>query len=183
MAAILLLLGAAALYKLSAYRRSAAGNKALDSVAVLPFTNAAGDPDMEYLSDGITESLIDRLSRVPQLRVVPRSTVFRYKGQEGAPDRIAQDLHVSAVVTGSVGRRGDVIIVDAELIDVGRQSRFWGDQYSNKLADVLAVQKDISRAIAEHLRIELTGAGEGQIAKHDTENPEAYQLYLRGRYY
>ena len=183
LAAILLLLGAAALYRFSASRRSAAGNKALDSVAVLPFTNVAGDPDMEYLSDGITESLINSLSRVPQLRVVPRSTVFRYKGQEGAPDRIAQDLHVSAVVTGSVGRRGDVIVVDAELIDVGRQSQLWGDQYSNKLADVLAVQKDISRAIAEHLRIELTGAGERQIAKHDTENPEAYQLYLRGRYY
>jgi eukaryotic-like serine/threonine-protein kinase len=181
--AILLLVVAVALYQFSGSRKSTAGNKALDSVAVLPFTNVGGDPDTEYLSDGITESLINSLSRVPQLRVVPRSTVFRYKGQESAAEKVAQDLHVSAVVTGSVTRRGDVFIVDTELIDVGRQSQLWGDQYARKLADILAVQEEISKAIAEHLRIELTGAGEQQLAKHDTQNPEAYQLYLRGRYY
>jgi eukaryotic-like serine/threonine-protein kinase len=182
LAAVLLLL-AAAVYHFRGFFKSSAGNKALDSVAVLPFTNVGGDPDTEYLSDGITESLINSLSRISQLRVVPRSTVFRYKGKDSAPDNVARDLNVSAVVTGSVQRRGDVFVVDAELIDVGRQSQLWGDQYSRKLADILAVQEEISRSIAEHLRIELTGAGEQQLAKHDTENSEAYQLYLRGRFY
>ena len=180
---VVLLLLAAALYPFRVSRRPTAANKALDSVAVLPFTNVGGDPDTEYLSDGITESLINSLSRVSQLRVVPRSTVFRYKGQDSAPEKVARDLNVSAVVTGSVQRRGEVFVVDAELIDVGRQSQLWGDQYSRKLVDILAIQDDISKAIAEHLRIELTGEGRQQLAKHDTENPEAYQLYLRGRYY
>jgi len=182
LAAVLFLI-AAVLYQFRGSRKSTGGSKALDSVAVLPFTNVGGDPDTEYLSDGITESLINSLSRLSQLRVVPRSTVFRYKGQDNTPEKAARDLNVSAVVTGSVQRRGDVFVVDAELIDVGRQSQLWGDQYSRKLADILAVQEDISKSIAEHLRIELTGVGEQQLAKHDTENPEAYQLYLRGRYY
>jgi len=181
-AAVLLLL-TATVYHFRGSFKFAAGNKALDSVAVLPFTNVGGDPDTEYLSDGISESLISSLSRVSQLRVIPRSTVFRYKGQDSAPEKIARDLNVSAVVTGSVQRRGDVFVVDAELIDVGRQSQLWGDRYSRKLADILAMQDDISKAIVEHLRIELTGEGEQQLAKHDTESPEAYQLYLRGRYY
>jgi serine/threonine protein kinase/Tfp pilus assembly protein PilF len=183
LAATLLLVAAVVAYQFRGFRNSTLGNKALDSVAVLPFTNVGGDPDTEYLSDGITESLINSLSRLSQLRVVPRSTVFRYKGQDGASDKIAHDLNVGAVVTGRVSRRGDSFVVDAELIDVARQSQLWGEQYSRKLSDVLAIQQDISKAIAEHLRVELTGAGQQQLAKHDTENSEAYQLYLQGRYY
>jgi len=159
------------------------GGGSLDSVAVLPFANGGGDPDTEYLSDGITESLINSLSHVSQLRVVPRSTVFRYKGREGSPEKIGQELNVRAVVTGRVTRRGDVFQVSAELMDVGRQSQVWGDQYSKKLADIQGIQEDISKAIATNLRVELNGKERQQIAKRDTENPEAYRLYLQGRYY
>jgi eukaryotic-like serine/threonine-protein kinase len=159
------------------------GGGSLDSVAVLPFANGGGDPDTEYLSDGITESLINSLSHVSQLRVVPRSTVFRYKGREGSPEKIGQELNVRAVVTGRVTRRGDAFQVSAELMDVGRQSQVWGDQYSKKLSDIQGIQEDISKAIASNLRIELNGKEKQQIAKRDTENPEAYRLYLQGRYY
>ena len=159
------------------------GGGSLDSVAVLPFANGGGDPDTEYLSDGITESLINSLSHVSQLRVVPRSTVFRYKGRENTPEKIGQELNVRAVVTGRVTRRGDSFLVSAELMDVGRQSQVWGDQYSKKLADIQGIQEDISKAIATNLRVELNGKEQQQIAKRDTENPEAYRLYLQGRYY
>ena len=155
----------------------------IDSVAVLPFANTGGDQDTEYLSDGITETLINNLSRVSRLRVVPRSTVFRYKGQSNAPEKIGQELNVRAVVTGRVTRRGDSFVVGAELIDVSRDSQLWGDQYSQKLSNILGIQEQISKAIADHLRIELSGADQRQLAKRDTENSEAYQLYLRGRYF
>jgi serine/threonine protein kinase/tetratricopeptide (TPR) repeat protein len=166
-------------------RRSGASSPggSIDSVAVLPFANAGGDQDTEYLSDGITETLINNLSRVSKLRVVPRSTVFRYKGQSAAPEKIGHELNVRSVVTGRVTRRGDSFIVGAELIDVSRDSQLWGDQYSQKLSDILGVQEQISKAIAGHLRIELSGADQRQLAKRDTENSEAYQLYLRGRYF
>ncbi len=155
----------------------------MDSVAVLPFSNAGGDQDTEYLSDGITETLINNLSRVSKLRVVPRSTVFRYKGQSNAPEKIGHELNVRAVVTGRVTRRGDFFVVGAELIDVGRDSQLWGDQYSQKLSDILGLQEQISKSITSHLRIELSGTEQQQLTKRDTENAEAYQLYLRGRYF
>ncbi|HEY6266857.1 MAG TPA: protein kinase [Candidatus Acidoferrum sp.] len=155
----------------------------INSVAVLPFANAGGDQDTEYLSDGITETLINNLSRVSKLRVVPRSTVFRYKGQANTPEKIGHDLNVRAVVTGRVTRRGDSFIVSAELMDVSKDSQLWGDQYSQKLSDILGIQDQISRAIADHLKVELTGAEQQKLAKRDTKNVEAYQLYLRGRYF
>ena len=117
----------------------------IDSVAVLPFANIGGDPDTEYLSDGITESLINSLSRISKLRVVPRSTVFRYKGQAGAPEKIGRELNVQGVVTGRVSRRGDTFVVGAELIDVSRESQLWGEQYSEKLAASLASRKKSPR--------------------------------------
>ena len=155
----------------------------IDSVAVLPFANIGGDPETEYLSDGITESLINSLSHISKLRVVPRSTVFRYKGQASAPEKIGRELNVQGVVTGRVTRRGDTFVVGAELIDVSRESQLWGEQYSEKLAAVLGLQEEISKAIADNLRIQLNGKEQQQLAKRDTENGEAYQLYLRGRYY
>jgi serine/threonine protein kinase/tetratricopeptide (TPR) repeat protein len=155
----------------------------IDSVAVLPFTNTGGEQDTEYLSDGITETLINNLSRVSKLRVVPRSTVFRYKGQSNAPEKIARELNVRAVVTGRVTRRGDSFVVGAELIDVARDSQLWGDQYSQKLSDILGIQEQISREITDHLKVQLSGAEQQQLTKRDTQNPEAYQLYLRGRYF
>jgi eukaryotic-like serine/threonine-protein kinase len=155
----------------------------IDSVAVLPFANTGSDPDTEYLSDGITESVINSLSHVSKLRVVPRSTVFRYKGKQNAPEQIGQELNVRGVVTGRVARRGDAFLVSAELTDVGRDSQLWGESYSKKLADIQSIQEEISKSIAENLRIELSGKEQQQISKKDTQNPEAYQLYLRGRYY
>jgi eukaryotic-like serine/threonine-protein kinase len=155
----------------------------IDSVAVLPFANSGGDPDTEFLSDGITESVINSLSRVSKLRVVPRSTVFRYKGKQNAPEQIGQELKVRGVVTGRVARRGDAFLVSAELTDVNRDSQLWGESYSKKLADIQNVQEEISKSIADNLRIELSGKEKQEIAKRDTQNPEAYQLYLRGRYF
>ena len=167
------------------YRGNAAlhSGESIDSVAVLPFANVGGDPDAEYLSDGITESVINSLSHVSKLRVVPRTTVFRYKGQQIAPEKIGQELSIGAVVTGRVARRGDVFLVSAELMDVRRESQIWGEQYSKKLADIQSVQEEISKAIAANLRIELSGKERQEIVKRDTANPEAYQLYLRGRYH
>ena len=166
-------------------RRSGASSPGgfIDSVAVLPFANAGGDQDTEYLSDGITETLINNLSRVSKLRVVPRSTVFRYKGQSNPPEKIGQELNVRAVVTGRVTRRGDSFVVGAELIDVSRDSQLWGDRYSQKLSDILGIQEQISKSITSHLRIELSGTEQQRLVKRDTENAEAYQLYLRGRFY
>jgi serine/threonine protein kinase/tetratricopeptide (TPR) repeat protein len=181
LAAIAVLVVGAGLWFHRANHPSAGGP--MDSVAVLPFANGGGDPDTEYLSDGITESLINSLSHVSRLRVVPRSTVFRYKGNESTPEKIGQELNVRAVVTGRVTRRGDAFLVSAELMDVSRESQVWGEQYSKKLADIQGIQEDISKAIAANLRIELNGKEERQIAKRDTENPEAYRLYLQGRYY
>jgi serine/threonine protein kinase/Tfp pilus assembly protein PilF len=162
---------------------SSSPSGSIDSVAVLPFTNTGGEQDTEYLSDGITETLINNLSRVSKLRVVPRSTVFRYKGQSNAPEKIARELNVRAVVTGRVTRRGDSFVVGAELIDVARDSQLWGDQYSQKLSDILGIQEQISREITDHLKVQLSGAEQQQLTKRDTQNPEAYQLYLRGRYF
>ena len=181
LAGILVIVAAVGYWLLRSSASSPGGS--IDSVAVLPFANAGGDQDTEYLSDGITETLINNLSRVSKLRVVPRSTVFRYKGQANAPEKIGRDLHVRAVVTGRVTRRGDSFVVGAELIDVGKDSQLWGDQYSQKLSDILGIQEQISKAIADHLRIELTGTEQQQLAKRGTENAEAYQLYLRGRYF
>jgi serine/threonine protein kinase/tetratricopeptide (TPR) repeat protein len=182
-------LAAVALLLLAAgygFYRSNAGSPSrnlIDSVAVLPFANVGGDPDTEYLSDGITESLINNLSHLSELRVVPRSTVFRYKGQSGPPEKIGRELNVRGVVTGRVTRRGDSFVIGAELIDVSRDSQLWGEQYSEKLAAILGLQEEISKAIADNLRIQLSGKEQQQLAKRDTENAEAYQLYLRGRYY
>ncbi len=155
----------------------------IDSVAVLPFTNASADPNVEYLSDGITETLIDTLAQLPNLQVRARSTVFRYKGKEADPQKVGHDLHVRAVLTGRLLERGDTLIVHAELVDVEKGSQLWGGQYSRKVADLLAIQEDLSKEISEKLRLRLTGEEKKRLGKRYTENPEAYQLYLKGRYY
>src|SRR5712692_4602353 len=152
------------------------------SVAVLPFVNAGNDPNTEYLSDGLTESIINNLSQLPGLRVMARSTVFRYKGNEADPQKAGQELHVGAVLTGRLQQRGDMLIVQAELVDVDKGAQLWGDQYNRKLADVFAVQQEISQQISEKLRVRLTGEDKTRMAKRGTTNPEAYQLYLQGQY-
>ncbi|MCL4523998.1 MAG: protein kinase, partial [Acidobacteria bacterium] len=161
----------------------ARGGAPIDSIVVLPFENVGGNPDSEYLSDGITENLINSLSQISKLRVVPRTTAFHYKGQKIEPDKIAKELKVRAIVTGRVTQRGDTLSVSVELTDIDRQSQLWGEQYTQKLADVLAVQGKISQAITDNLKLRLTSNEEQKLTKRGTEDAEAYQLYLKGRYF
>jgi serine/threonine protein kinase/Tfp pilus assembly protein PilF len=157
--------------------------EAIDSVAVLPFVNGSDDPDSEYLSDGITESLIANLSQLPSLRVTARSTVFRYKGKEMDPQKIGQDLHVRAVLSGRLLQRDGTLVVRTELMDVANGSQLWGGQYNRKVADVFALQDELSKEISDRLRLRLTNEDRQRLTKRYTDNTEAYQLYLKGRYY
>jgi eukaryotic-like serine/threonine-protein kinase len=157
--------------------------EAIDSIAVLPFVNVNADPDMEYLSDGITDSLINSLSQVPRLRMIARSSVFRYKGKEIDPQTVGRELGVRAILLGRVTQRGDNLSISAELVDARNNSRIWGEQYSRKLSDILQVQEEISREISDKLRLKLSGDEQKVVAKRYTENVQAYQLYLKGRFY
>jgi serine/threonine protein kinase/tetratricopeptide (TPR) repeat protein len=167
----------------SAPPRRARTRKAIDSLAILPLANASADPNMEYLSDGITESIINSLSQLPKLRVVPRSTVFRYKGREIDPQQIGRELGVRALLTGRMLQLGDALVIRAELIDVAQESQLWGEQYCRQMTDIFALQAEISQEISQKLRLRLTGEEKKKLAKRDTENTEAYHLYLKGRYY
>src|ERR1044071_2326180 len=157
--------------------------KTIDSLAVLPLINASNDAEMEYFSDGITESIINNLSQLPKLRVVPRSTVFRYKGREVDPQAIGRELNVRAVLTGRVLQHGDSLVIKTELIDVDQESQLWGEQYRRKMADIFELEQEISREISGKLRLRLSGEEKKRLVKRYTENTEAYQLYLKGRYY
>jgi len=158
-------------------------SKTIDSLAVLPFANLSGDPEMEYLSDGITDTLINSLSQLRKLRVVPRGLVFRYKGQEVDPQRLGSELNVRAVLTGRVMQRGDMLLVGTELLDVAKVSQLWGAQYNRKMADIFVVQEEIAREISEKLRLELTGEEKKRLAKPVTQNKQAYQFYLKASYF
>jgi eukaryotic-like serine/threonine-protein kinase len=158
-------------------------SEAINSVAVLPFVNSSGDADGDYLSDGITESLIANLSQVRSLRVTARSTVFRYKGKEMDPQKIGQELHVGAVLSGRLMQRDGTLVVRTELMDVANGSQLWGGQYNRKVADVFALQDELSREISERLRLRLTDDEKQRLTKRYTDNAEAYQLYLKGLYY
>jgi serine/threonine-protein kinase len=160
-----------------------AESRAIDSVAVLPFTNASGDPDAEYLSDGLTESLINSLSQLPGLRVSARSVVFRYKGRDADPQKIGQDLNVRAVLTGRVSQRGRAVVISTEVMDVASGAQIWGGQYNRNFADILTVQDEIAGDILDRLRLRLTGQEKERAIRRHTEDAEAYQLYLRGRYH
>jgi non-specific serine/threonine protein kinase len=157
--------------------------KPIDSLAVMPFVNVGADPNTEYLSDGITENLINNLSQLPKLRVVPRSLVFSFKGKEMDPRKLGQDLHVRAILTGRVVHRGDNLNIQIELVDVGEVSQLWGQQYDRKFTEILAVQEDIAKQVSEKLHLRPSGEEQKRLAKRYTENTEAYQLYLKGRYY
>jgi TolB-like protein/DNA-binding winged helix-turn-helix (wHTH) protein/Tfp pilus assembly protein PilF len=156
---------------------------AIQSLAVLPFVNASSDSNAEYLSDGITESLINNLSQLPNLRVMARSTVFRYKGKDTDPQKIGNELHVQALLSGRLLQQGNVLIIQAELMDVKTGTQLWGGQFNRGLEDVLALQDDLSSEIAEKLRLKLTGDEKQRLAKRYTGDAEAYQFYLKGRYY
>jgi eukaryotic-like serine/threonine-protein kinase len=155
----------------------------IDSIAVLPFTNMGGDANTDYLSDGITESLIGSLVHVPELKVKSRNSVFRYKGKDVDVQKVGNDLGVSALVSGRVVPRGDSIEVSAELVDVRDNTEIWGQHYSGKSADIISLQQQIAGDIADRLHANLSNSEKRQVTKQGTQNPEAYELYLKGRYY
>ena len=152
------------------------------SLAVMPFINATPGADQEYLSDGLTETLINALSRIPDLAVVSRTSVFRYKGKDAPPQQVARELKVDALLTGRVVRPGDELIISTELVDGRTNRHLWGEQYRTRMADLATVQATISRQIAEQLRLELSGPTRAVVAKPQTSSGEAYRLYLQGRY-
>jgi len=175
--ALLALVGVAARHFLSP------STPAIDSIAVLPFTNASGNADADYLSDGLTESLIDSLARVPKLKVKSRYSVFRYKAKDIDIQKVGSDLGVSALVSGRVVPRGDSIEVSAELTNVRDNTELWGQRYSRKSADITSLPQQIAEDIAERVHPKLSGSEKQQVTKQSTQNPEAYALYLKGRYY
>jgi len=162
-------------------RRTSRG-KSIGSIAVLPFVNVNNDADSEYLSDGITEGIINRLSHLPRLKVMARSTVFRYKGRAADAQTVGRELHVRAVLSGRVHHVGERMIINAELVDSLDGSHLWGEQYNRELADIIRLQEEMSREIAEKLRLRLTGAEKKRLRKRSTENSDAYRLYLKGRF-
>ena len=167
----------------SSISRKRRTRKIIDSIAILPLINDGKDADTEYLSDGITESIINTLSQLPKLRVMARSTVFRYKGKEVDPQQVGFDLGIRAVLMGRVLQRGEDLIIKTELIDVTDGSHLWGEQYNRKLSDILTVQDEIASEISDKLRFKLTRVEKKRLTKRPTENIEAYHLYLKGRYY
>jgi serine/threonine-protein kinase len=179
-AVVVLLIGVGAYWVAT---RTPATPQAIDSIAVLPLINDTGSDDTEYLSDGIAESLINALSQLPRLRVMARTTVFRYKGRQEDPRTIGRELGVRAVFTGRVVQRANRLSIQADLIDVESGMQLWGDRYTRSAADILIVQEEIARRIAEGLRLKLTGTEQQLLARQLTTSASAYELYLKGRYY
>jgi len=167
---------------LAAYFHARNTEVAIDSIAVLPFENRSADPETDYLSDGLAESLIYRLSQLPNLRVSPTSVALRYKGKQVDAVKVGNELSVSAVLSGRITQRGDSLTISAELVDARYNKLLWGEQYDRKMSDLLATQREIAREIVEKLKLKVSGEEKG-LVKHYTENNEAYQLYLRGRFY
>jgi len=164
-------------------RRAQRVSKVIDSIAVLPFENAAGDREHEYLSDGIAGSLINTLATIPKLRVIALSTVFRYKGRVIDPQAIGRELNVRAVLTGKVMQSGGSLRIGTELVDVATGTQLWGGQYNRQLGDIFAIQDDISNEISEKLRLRLTRAEKKCLIRRPTQNAEAYRTYLKGRHH
>jgi TolB-like protein len=154
----------------------------IDSLAVLPFVNDSGDPSLEYFSDGVTESIINRLSELPQLRVVAWSTAFRFKGNRDSPLTIGKELGVGALLTGRVTSFGSTLTISTELISIGKGTQLWGQRYRRDAADILLIQDEISREISERLCLKLTAEQRRRLTRRYTEDAQAYHLYLRGRY-
>ena len=165
------------------FTRFAPGGQSIRSVAVLPFANSSGDPDLEYLSDGLGESLINSLSKVPGLKVIARTSAFRYKGKEADPPEVARSLGVDAVLTGRVAQRGESLLIGVELVDTRDNTQVWGEQYNRRATDLLQVQSEISGEVAAKLRLHLTAGEEQQLARRENVNPQAYEMLLKGRFY
>jgi TolB-like protein/Flp pilus assembly protein TadD len=176
-AAVMFLLSGVALYLL--WGRG----EAIRSLAILPLVNSSGNPEADYLAEGIAEGIINDLSQVPTLRVMARSTAFRYKGREADPRRVGRDLGVGAVLTGTLTQRGETLLIRVELVKVADGSQLWKAEYQRNFSDVLPLQEEIAKRISERLRLRLTGEEQKRLSKHYTESAEAYRLYLLGRYY
>lgn len=167
----------------SASARKRRSTRAIESLAVMPLINASNDPEMEYLSDGVTESIINKLAHVPKLRVMARASVFRYKGRDLDPQEIGRELNVRAVLTGRVMQRGERLTISIELSDAENGAHIWGEQYNRTSPDIFELEDEISRVISEQLRLKLTSGDKKQMTRRYTDNPEVYKLYLNGRYH
>jgi TolB-like protein/predicted Ser/Thr protein kinase len=165
------------------YWRGKAASSQIESIAVIPFATSGGNADADFLSDGLTESLIASLAHVPELKVKSRNSVFRYKGKDVDAQQVGKALTVDALLTGRVVQRGDTIQVNADLTNVRDNTEIWGEQYERKASDIISLQQQIAGDIADKLRSKLTGSEKQQVTKQGTQNPEAYQLYVKGRYY
>jgi TolB-like protein len=168
---------------LFAYWYLSANNKQIESIAVMPFVNDSGNPDVEYLSDGMTETLISSLSQIPQLSVTARSSAFRYKGRETDARKIGSELHVQAIVTGKVVQRASDVSLYVELVDTATDKVIWSETYDRPMTNLVALQLEIARDVSTKLQSKLSGADQQRLAKNYTENAEAYRLYLRGRFH
>ncbi|MGD9561604.1 MAG: hypothetical protein AB7F88_04465 [Pyrinomonadaceae bacterium] len=165
------------------YRYFNSSTKQIESIAVMPFVNDSGNAEMEYLSDGMTETLISSLSQVAGLNVKARSSVFRYKGKDTDAKTIGKDLGVQAVLNGRLAQRGDQLTLSLELIDASNENVIWQDKYDRKTADIVKLQSEIARDVSSKLKLKLSNADELKLAKRYTSDPEVYRLYLQGRYY
>ncbi len=152
-------------------------------MAVMPFINATNDPNTEYLSDGITESLIHSLSQLPNLRVVSRTSAFHYKGKQYEPRAVARELGVRGIVSGRIIQKGENLSINVELVDAREDRELWGEKYNRKVTDVLALQEELASDISQRLRLHISGADQKRLARRSTQSTEAYQFYLKGRYY
>src|SRR6266403_5462933 len=182
-ALVALLVIAAGLVGLAAYLHVRNTEVPIESIAVLPFFNPNNDPNVEYLSDGIPESIINSLSQLPNLKVMSRNSVFHYKGKDTDAQAVAKEMNVQAVLTGRVSQRGDRLSINVELINAQDKSQIWGQQYNRNLTDVFGVQEEIAKEISEKLRLKLSGTERQQLAKRPTENLKAFQYYMQGRAY
>jgi len=168
---------------ISRYLRVKENAVAIESIAVLPFVNQNNDQNIEWVSDGLTESIINSLTQLPNLKVIARSSVFRYKGNQTDPFKAGKELGVRAVLTGRLMQRGDDVIVSVELVDLRDNKQLWGEKYQRRMADLLSVQREIAREITNNLRPKLSGEEQTRAAKDYTQSSEAYQAYLKGRFY
>ena len=157
--------------------------KQITSVAVLPFENASGDPNLDYLSEGVSESVIDRLSQLGQLKVIARNSSFKYRSQNPDLKQIANALGVQAIVSGRISRRGDAYLIRVELTDVRENEQLWGETFARGVSDVLVLPEEIAKVVSANLRLKLSGNQQQQLVKHETTNPAAYELVLKARFY
>lgn len=182
-ALLILIAAAAAAFGIRSYLHALNTEVAVESIAVIPFVNENKDPGDEWISDGLTESIINNLTQLPNLRVIARSSVFRYKGQGMDPVVVGKKLGVRAVLAGRITQHGDTMLISTELIDIRDNKQLWGEQYERRLADMLSVQREIAREITNNLRPTLSGVEQSRMNKQMTASSEAYELYLKGRFY